>query len=209
MASVEEHLVRLQDQLILLFTPPFDRGKLQPGYIKGYLPGIRENGGQYTHAAAWVVQATALLGQGKRALELWDLLSPIHHTPSTDAVARYRVEPYVLVADVYSQPPHVGRGGWTWYTGSVAWLYRVALETIMGFQRRGNTLRIEPCRGLPWPRYEIAYRHGSATYHILVENSTGAGREVQSITVDGQTPAKGEVELADDGRSHEVRVHLG
>src|SRR5207249_1215864 len=156
--------------LILLFTPPFDQGKLQPGYIKGYVPGIRENGGQYTHAATWVVQATALLGRGTRAVELFDLLNPIHHASRQAEVARYRVEPYVVAADVYSQPPHVGRGGWTWYTGSASWLYRVALETILGFHLRGNMLRIEPCIAAGWPRYELTYRYRTATYQITVEN---------------------------------------
>jgi cyclic beta-1,2-glucan synthetase len=209
LAAVEEHLVRDKDQMILLFTPPFDQGPLQPGYIKGYLPGIRENGGQYTHAAAWVVQATALLGNGKRALELFDLLNPIHHAATPEGVARYQVEPYVAAADVYSQPPHVGRGGWTWYTGSAAWLYRVALETLLGFQLRGSTLRIAPCAGLPWPGYEIDYRHRSATYHIRVENPRAGSGVGQSVTVDGQAAANGEIVLADDGRTHEVLVVLG
>jgi cyclic beta-1,2-glucan synthetase len=209
MAAVEEHLVREADRLILLFTPPFDQGPLQPGYIKGYLPGIRENGGQYTHAATWVVQATALLGQGKRAVELFDLLNPIHHAATPEDVARYRVEPYVAAADVYSQKPHTGRGGWTWYTGSASWLYRVALESILGFHLEGNTLRLEPCIAGEWPGFEITYRHRSATYHIVVENPGGVERGVQSITLDGQTLAKREIEMADDGGAHQVRVVLG
>src|SRR5207253_6123460 len=145
MAALEEQLVRDKDRLILLFTPPFDQGKLQPGYIKGYVPGIRENGGQYTHAATWVVQATALQRRGNRALELFDLLNPVRCAATPEAVARYRVEPYVVAADVYSNPQHLGRGGWTWYTGSAGWLYRVGLETILGFQLRGDRLRLDPC----------------------------------------------------------------
>jgi cyclic beta-1,2-glucan synthetase len=209
MAAVEEHLVRDADRLILLFTPPFDRGKLQPGYIKGYLPGIRENGGQYTHAAAWVVKATALLGHGRRAVELFDLLSPIQSARTPEQLARYRVEPYVVVADVYSQPPHVGRGGWTWYTGSASWLYRVGLESILGFRREGDVLRVDPCVPPSWPGFEITYRHGSATYHITVENPAGVERGVRGVTVDGQTPANGAVPLNDDGQVHEVKVVLG
>jgi cyclic beta-1,2-glucan synthetase len=209
MAAVEEHLVREADRLILLFTPPFDRGKLQPGYIKGYVPGIRENGGQYTHAAAWVVQATALLGRGTRALELFHLLNPVRHAASAGEVARYRVEPYVVAADVYGQAPHTGRGGWTWYTGSASWMYRVGLETILGFHRMGNTLRIAPCIAAHWSAYEITYRHGSASYHITVENPAGVEGGVRSITVDGQVAAREGFAMVDDGRLHEVRVVLG
>ncbi len=144
MAAVDEQLVRRDGGLILLFTPPFDKGKLHPGYIKGYVPGIRENGGQYTHASTWVVQAAALLGQGDRAKEYFDLLSPVRHTSTPEQVALYHVEPYVVVADIYGEPPHTGRGGWTWYTGSAAWLYRVALESILGFHRQGDRLRVDP-----------------------------------------------------------------
>jgi cyclic beta-1,2-glucan synthetase len=209
MAAVEEYLVRDADRLILLFTPPFDHGKLQPGYIKGYLPGIRENGGQYTHAATWVVKATALLGRGKRAVELFDLLNPIRHAQTPGQVTRYRVEPYVVVADIYSQSPHVGRGGWTWYTGSASWLYRVALESILGFHREGDLLRLRPCIDPQWKGFEITYCHKSATYHITVENPTGVEQGVQGLTVDGATPANGAIALKDDGQVHEVKVVLG
>jgi cyclic beta-1,2-glucan synthetase len=209
MAAVEEYLIREKEKLILLFTPPFDQGKLQPGYIKGYVPGIRENGGQYTHAAVWVVQATALLGRGKRALELFHFLSPIEHASTPEGVARYRVEPYVVAADVYSQPPHTGRGGWTWYTGSAGWLYRVGLETILGFHLRGDKLRIEPCIASHWSEYEMVYRYRSATYRITIENPSRVERGVRSITLDGQIAPKQEIELRDDGRPHEVRVLLG
>ena len=132
-------------KLIQLFDPPFDKGALQPGYIKGYVPGIRENGGQYTHAATWVALATALQGRGDRATELWNLINPIYHATTAEEVQRYKVEPYVVCADVYGAAPHTGRGGWTWYTGAASWLYRVAIESILGFQLRGDTLRVEPC----------------------------------------------------------------
>ena len=138
MAAVEERLVRADGKLIQLFDPPFDKGALQPGYIKGYVPGIRENGGQYTHAATWVVLATALQGRGDRALELWNLINPVHHATTPAEVQHYKVEPYVVCADVYGAPPHTGRGGWTWYTGSAGWLYRVALEAILGFRLAGG-----------------------------------------------------------------------
>jgi cellobiose phosphorylase len=209
MAAVEERLVRPEGKLIQLFDPPFDKGVLQPGYIKGYVPGIRENGGQYTHAATWVALAAALQGRGQRALELWNLLNPIYHATTPSETQRYKVEPYVACADVYGVPPHVGRGGWTWYTGSASWLYRVALEAILGFHRAGDMLRIEPCVPPGWPGYELKYRHGSATYTVRVENSAGTGRGVRSVTLDGQLVPGGVVPLRDDGRSHDVRVTLG
>ena len=175
MASVDERLVHSDSKLIQLFDPPFDHGSLQPGYIKGYVPGIRENGGQYTHAAAWVVLATALQGRGDRALELWNLINPVYHATTPAEVQHYKVEPYVVCADIYGAPPHTGRGGWTWYTGSAGWLYRVAVEAILGVRPSGDTLRFEPCIPCGWPGYEVAYRHGSATYRIRVENPAGAG----------------------------------
>jgi cellobiose phosphorylase len=209
MAAVEERLVRPEGQLIQLFDPPFDKGALQPGYIKGYVPGIRENGGQYTHAATWVVLAVALQGRGDRALELWNMLNPVSHATTPSEVQRYKVEPYVVCADVYGVPPHVGRGGWTWYTGSASWLYRVALEAILGLRLAGDTLRVEPCVPPGWPGYEITYRHGSATYRVRVDNSADTGRGVGSVTVDGQPASGGVVTLRDDGRTHEVRIALG
>ena len=209
MAAVEERLVRPEGKLIQLFDPPFDRGALKPGYIKGYVPGIRENGGQYTHAATWVVLAVALQGRGNRALELWNMLNPICHSATPSEVQRYKVEPYVICADVYGVPPHVGRGGWTWYTGSASWLYRVALEAILGLRLAGDTLRAEPCVPASWPGYEVTYRHRSATYRIRVENAAGTGHGVRSVTVDGQAAEGGAVRLCDDGREHDVRVTLG
>ena len=171
MNSVYERLVREEDKLITLFDPPFDAGPLQPGYIKGYVPGIRENGGQYTHAAVWVVWATALLGDGDRAVELWNMLNPVYHGATKDQVARYKVEPYVVCADVYGAPPHTGRGGWTWYTGSAGWMYRVALEAILGFRRQGQILLFQPCVPASWSDYEVSYRHGRTTYRVHFDNS--------------------------------------
>jgi cellobiose phosphorylase len=209
MAAVEDRLVREADKMILLFAPPFDRSSLEPGYIKGYVPGIRENGGQYTHAATWVVLATALLGRGKRALELFALLNPVRHGATPEDVARYMVEPYVVAADVYGAPPHTGRGGWTWYTGSASWLYRVGLEAILGFHKQGDHLRIDPCVAPDWPGYELTYRHRSAIYRIVVDNAAGTGRGVRSVTVDAHAVPDGEITLMDDGKTHEVRVELG
>jgi cellobiose phosphorylase len=209
LAAVEKRLVRTDGKLIQLFDPPFDKGELQPGYIKGYVPGIRENGGQYTHAATWVVLATALQGRGDRALELWNMLNPVYHATTPAEVEHYKVEPYVVCADIYGTPPHTGRGGWTWYTGSAGWLYRVALEAILGIRRVANTLRLEPCVPRGWPGFEVAYRHGSASYRIRVENPAGVGRGVRSVTVDGQPVSGSAVPLLNDGREHNVRVELG
>jgi cellobiose phosphorylase len=209
MNAVEERLVRVDDKLIQLFAPPFDKGALEPGYIKGYVPGIRENGGQYTHAATWVVLAAALQGRADLALKLWNLINPLYHATTSAEVARYRVEPYVVCADVYGAPPHTGRGGWTWYTGSASWLYRVALEAILGFRLEGNTLSFEPCTSPSWPQFEITYRHRSATYQILVDNSAGTGRSVRSVELDGQPLSNVLIPLSDDAKIHKVRVELG
>ena len=209
LTAVDEHLVLADDRLILLFDPPFDAGPLEPGYIKGYLPGIRENGGQYTHAATWVVLANARLGNGRRAFELFLFLNPILHADSPEAVARYQVEPYVVAADVYGRPPHVGRGGWTWYTGSAAWLYRVGLEAILGFQRSGERLTLDPCIPGDWPGFGLTYRHRSATYRITVENPNGVERGVIEVTLDGSSQPGSTIALADDGRDHQVRVVMG
>jgi cellobiose phosphorylase len=209
MKAVDGRLVRPDPGMILLFTPPFDRGKVQPGYIKGYVPGIRENGGQYTHAATWAVQAAALLSQGDRALELFGMLNPIRHTTAPEHLERYKVEPYVVVADIYGEPPHVGRGGWTWYTGSAGWLYRVALESILGFRLQGDRLVLNPCIARSWPRFEITYRYRAATYHITVLNPEGVERGVRGVTIDGEATQDAAIPLKDDGRVHEVIVTLG
>lgn len=209
MNAVYERLVRRQDKLIQLFDPPFDKGSLQPGYIKGYVPGIRENGGQYTHAAAWVVLAAALQGDGDRALDLWNLINPINHASTKHDAQHYMVEPYVVSADVYGAPPHTGRGGWTWYTGSAGWMYRVALEAILGFRRQDNLLWIEPCVAKHWPEYELKYRYGSATYRIHVDNKAGVCGGVRSLLLDDVPLTDLKVPLADDGRLHDVRVILG
>jgi len=208
LTAVNELLVKRADKLILLFTPPFDKGPLQPGYIKGYVPGIRENGGQYTHAATWTVQAAALLGQGALAMELFDLLNPIRHSSSPEDVALYKVEPYVVVADLYGRPPHTGRGGWTWYTGSAGWLYRVGVENILGVQREGTKLRIEPCIPAHWDEYEVTYLFGSAAYHITVKNPEKIERGVQDLILDGHKLSASAFELMDDGKEHQVRVIL-
>ena len=203
-------LVRKADRLLLLFTPPFDQTDKDPGYIKGYLPGIRENGGQYTHAAIWSVIAFARLGQGDKSVDLFDLLNPIHHASRRASAQRYKVEPYVIAADVYSAPAHVGRGGWTWYTGAAGWLYRAGLESILGFQKRGSGLAIDPCIPRGWKRFEIDYRHGDTLYRIFVENPDAVCRGVSSLSLDGTPLAKDAlVPLSEDGLEHRVHVVLG
>ena len=210
MAAVEEYLVRRGDDLVLLFTPPFDHSDVDPGYIKGYLPGIRENGGQYTHGATWSVLAFAALGDGDKAGELFSILNPINHASTRAGVHRYKVEPYVMAADVYAEPPHVGRGGWTWYTGSAGWMYQAGVEWILGFRLRGTTLLVDPCIPRAWAAYEIDFRYHTARYEIVVENPQGVSRGVASTELDGQAlKGGGAIPLADDGATHRVRVILG
>ncbi len=210
MASLDRNLVNPTEQLMLLLTPPFDAGKSDPGYIKGYPPGIRENGGQYTHAAMWTVMAFAALGDGDKAATLFAMLNPINHARGPADVARYKVEPYAVVADVYSAPGHVGRGGWTWYTGSAGWMQRTGIESILGIAVRGAGLHIDPCIPQGWPHYEVTITWRSARYCITVENPAGAGRGVVSLALDGVALAVGPaVMLIDDGGEHEVNVVLG
>jgi cyclic beta-1,2-glucan synthetase len=209
MDAVFERLIRWDDELILLFTPPFDQTARDPGYIKGYLPGIRENGGQYTHAALWTIWAYAKMGQGDRAVDLFRLINPILHADSYEKAQRYQVEPYVIAADVYSIPPHNGRGGWTWYTGSSGWMYRLGLEAILGLQRSGDALIIDPCIPKDWLTYEIFYRYGETQYHIQVENPSGVNRGVKVIYLDGIELLDAQIPLQDDGIEHKVTVQMG
>ena len=210
MAAVDHWLVHRAEGLVLLLTPPFDNMGHDPGYIKGYPPGIRENGGQYTHAAVWTVIAFAVLGDGDKAAELFRMLNPINRSNTRAGVQRYKVEPYVAVGDVYSQPPHVGRGGWTWYTGSAGWLHRAGLEWILGFRLRGKTLSIDPCIPQEWPSYTIRFRYHSTVYRIAVENPQHVSRGVALIELDGKSlPLSSNIPLADDGLEHQVRVVLG
>lgn len=209
MHSAWTRLVRPEDKLIKLFDPPFDKGALQPGYVKGYVPGIRENGGQYTHAATWVALATALLGDGDRAFELWSMLNPVNHALTPADAERYMTEPYVVSADVYGEAPHTGRGGWSWYTGSAAWLYRVGLEAILGIRRQGEYLFIDPCIPTRWPGYEVDFRYGSTVYQIKVSRAAEDGKRPRTLVVDGKTLTVRGIPLADDGRIHAVNLVVG
>ena len=209
MAAVEEYLIRRGDGLVILFTPPFDKSNLDPGYIKGYVPGVRENGGQYTHAAIWTLIAYAMLGDGERAGELFSLLNPINHASTRAGLHKYKVEPYVAVGDVYAVPPHTGRGGWTWYTGSASWMYRAGLESILGFKLRGNRLQIDPCIPRGWREFEIIYRRAKTTYRIKVENPMALHRGIVTLEFDGRQLEGNEIALTDDGQTHSVRLVLG
>jgi cyclic beta-1,2-glucan synthetase len=211
MTAVDQRLVRPQEKLIQLFDPPFDKSSLNPGYIKGYIPGVRENGGQYTHAATWTVIALAMHGHGQRAAALFHMLNPINHARTAEATARYKVEPYVVAADIYSAPGHVGRGGWTWYTGSAAWLYRAGLEHILGIRREAGGLRIEPCIPPAWPHYTARLRHGGAQYVVTVHNPDQVSTRVVAATLDGAPLGVDPlvIPLVDDGADHDVQVVLG
>jgi cyclic beta-1,2-glucan synthetase len=209
MRSTDERLVKVDDGMILLFTPPFANGARDPGYVKAYPAGLRENGGQYTHGVLWCVLAQTLLGDGDRAGALFDLLDPIRHATTAAQVARYQVEPYVVAADVYAAEGHVGRGGWTWYTGSAAWMYRIGVESMLGVTRHGASLRVAPCIRRSWPGYKVAYRHGASTYRVVVENPDSRSSGVARVELDGKPLDARDVPLADDGREHTVRVVLG
>jgi cyclic beta-1,2-glucan synthetase len=206
MRSLEKYLVREDARLLMLLTPPFDKTEKDPGYIKGYLPGVRENGAQYTHAALWAVLATALLGDGDRAFELYQMINPLTHARTPEQVETYKVEPYVVAADVYTAKAQLGRGGWTWYTGSASWMYRVGLEGILGFKKRGDRLYLEPRAPVWWESYSIEYRYGKSSYVIQVQNPERVTGGAVEVTVDGQPSGDGSIRLVDDGARHEVIV---
>jgi cyclic beta-1,2-glucan synthetase len=209
MNSLEDYLVLREDGLIKLLTPPFDEGDMEPGYIKGYVPGVRENGGQYTHAAVWVIIAFAKLGDGDKAWELFELINPINHTNNLREYSRYKVEPYVMAADVYANHPHTGRGGWTWYTGSAGWMYRAGLEYILGFQKNGDTIVMDPCIPKKWNEYTIKYKFLDTIYNIKVKNPEGLNKGVKEISIDGIISAGNRINLVNDGKSHDVEVLMG
>lgn len=209
MESVKKHLVKEDEGIILLFTPPFDKSDKDPGYIKSYVPGVRENGGQYTHAASWVICAFAILGKGDMANKLFSMLNPINHTRTLKECSIYKTEPYALAADVYAVSPHIGRGGWSWYTGAAGWLYRAGLEYILGFKKKQGKLYIDPCIPSYWEDYQIVYKYYNTEYHINVKNPEGISKGVKSMVLDGINVLKGGIELIDDGEKHEVLVLMG
>ena len=209
MDSLRAHLVRHDARLLLLLTPPFDSPQPDPGYIGAYVPGVRENGGQYTHAALWAVMAVARLGSGDEAAELFHMLNPLNHTRTLAGVERYKTEPYVLAADVSAHPDHVGRGGWTWYTGSAGWAYRIAVEELLGLRRRGDAFVIDPCIPASWPGFSLTWKVGRTVYAIDVKNPAGRCRGVAEVLCDGSAVDPAAIPLRDDGGTHRVEVVMG
>jgi cyclic beta-1,2-glucan synthetase len=205
MDAVDRRLVRRESGLIQLLDPPFDKSDLDPGSIKGYIPGVRENGGQYTHAAIWAAMAFAALGDNRRAWQLFDMINPLNHANSSAAIATYKVEPYVIAADVYALAPHVGRGGWTWYTGSAGWMYRLILESLLGLRLEVDKLRFAPCLPAAWPRFTLHYRYRETVYHITVTQPSGPG-SAKGVTMDGVQQDDTAVSLVDDHQEHTVEV---
>ncbi|MDH4063315.1 MAG: hypothetical protein OEW19_02870 [Acidobacteriota bacterium] len=209
MDAVRTALVARGSQLLLLLDPPFDSSRQDPGYIKGYPPGVRENGGQYTHAAVWVVMALARLGSGDEVAELFHMLNPINHTRTVTDIERYKAEPYVVAGDVYARAPHAGRAGWSWYTGSAAWMYRAGLDSILGLRRRGPTFGIDPCIPSSWPQFEIVWRVRDTRYLIAVSNPDRQCRGVVVASLDDVAVDPAAIPLSDDGLTHHVRIVLG
>ena len=207
MDALDRRLVRRDAALIQLLDPPFDTSPLHPGYIKGYVPGVRENGGQYTHAAIWAAMGFARLGDSRRAWELLAMINPVHHARSPEAMTTYTVEPYVVAADVYALSPHTGRGGWTWYTGSAGWLYRLIVESLLGLRLAGDRLWLAPCLPAAWQAFTVHYRYRETVYHLTIRQ-TVVGHGERRVTVDGVERPDQTIALVDDRREHEVEVSV-
>jgi cellobiose phosphorylase len=207
MGSLEKYLVHRKEGLIQLLDPPFDKSDLNPGYIKGYVPGVRENGGQYTHAAIWAAMAFASLGDSEHAWELLNIINPVNHGNSPENILKYKVEPYVIAADVYALSPHIGRGGWTWYTGSASWMYQLITESLLGIKLEIDKLHIEPCMPADWETYKVHYRYRGTIYDISIiqlrNNSEDAG-----VTIDGIKNSDNIIPLVDDHQPHWVEVKV-
>jgi cellobiose phosphorylase len=207
--SMEERLVKRDEGIILLFDPAFDKTALDPGYIKGYLPGVRENGGQYTHAAVWAAMSFARAGEGEKGVEFLTMLNPVEHAREPEDVATYKVEPYVVTADIYNMPGQVGRGGWSWYTGSASWMYRAWIEEVLGFKLQVDSFRVEPNVGREWTSFGLRYKWKTSTYAVRVENPEGVERGVLSVELDGEILPTNDIPLSDDGAEHSVTVKMG
>ena len=206
MASLENHLVDKENGIIKLLDPPFEKSKLDPGYVKGYLPGTRENGGQYTHGAIWAIIAEAILGFGDKSLDLFRMINPIEHSRTKESAKKYKVEPYVLAADIYGYGNLAGRGGWTWYTGSSSWLYEAGIHYILGLTIKEGYLYIEPCIPSSWKEYSIIYRYGSSIYHIKVQNKNEKTTGVEKILCNGIEVPEKRIKLIDDRKVYEIMV---
>jgi cellobiose phosphorylase len=207
MEALNRRLVRRDHALVQLLDPPFDAADVDPGYIRGYVPGVRENGGQYTHAAIWAAMAFAKLGDAAHAWELFGMINPVHHGESVARTAVYKVEPYVVAADVYAVAPHTGRGGWTWYTGSAGWMYRLIIESLLGVRLSANCLHFEPCLPADWQEFKLDYRYRQTLYRITVRQAPGAEAST-SVLVDGVLQSGPAIALADDRAEHRVEVNL-
>jgi cyclic beta-1,2-glucan synthetase len=208
MKSVEKHLVKRGTKIIQLFDPPFDKSNLNPGYIKGYIPGVRENGGQYTHAAVWVATAFAMLGENELAWELFNMINPVNHGSTHEGIATYKVEPYVVAADVYGVAPHEGRGGWTWYTGSAGWMYRLLVETLLGLNLEVDKLRLEPRMPKTWDSFKIHYRYRQTVYHIEIAAIPQGSADTDKLSVDGIEMPDMVIPLKDDRVDHHVSMKI-
>jgi cellobiose phosphorylase len=207
MISLERRLIHSENSLIRLLDPPFDKSNMEPGYIKGYVPGVRENGGQYTHAAVWTVMAFAMKGDTGKAKELLDMINPVNHGSTREKIEIYKVEPYVMAADIYGASPHVGRGGWTWYTGAASWMYRLIIESVIGLDLQVNKLHFKPCLPENWERFKVHYRYRETVYHLAFEQLQ-PGKEI-CVTVDGVEQPDRAVTLVDDRVVHFVAVKIG
>ena len=208
MNAVDEHLICRDAKLIQLFNPPFDKSPLNPGYIKGYIPGVRENGGQYTQGAIWTAMAFALMGENERAWALFDLLNPIHHSATLERITTYKVEPYIIAGDVYAVAPHTGRGGWTWYTGSAGWTYRLLVETLLGVKLEGDQLRLLPRLPKAWTTYKIHYRYRQTVYHITITRLADGSVGANELSLDGKILTAETVPLVDDRAEHFVEMQV-
>jgi cellobiose phosphorylase len=206
MEAVDKRLVRRDHKLIQLLDPPFDKSNMNPGYIKGYVPGVRENGGQYTHAAIWAAMAFAQMGDNRRAWELLEMINPVNHARTREEIATYKIEPYVVAADVYAVSPHIGRGGWSWYTGSAGWMYRLILESLLGLRLEVDKLHFAPCLPEDWKSFKLHYRYRETIYHITVLQTSDIS--VASVTVDGALQPDKVIPLLDDRREHSVEMRI-
>jgi cellobiose phosphorylase len=207
MESAYKYLVRKREGLIQLFDPPFDKSDLNPGYIKGYVPGVRENGGQYTHAAIWMIMAFSILKNRERTWELLRMINPVVHGMDPDSIKKYKVEPYVIAADVYAVPQHMGQGGWTWYTGSAGWMYQLITDYVLGIRRKGNTLQFEPCIPAEWPTVTIRYRY-EQTLYLITYLQTSSEAEDGKITINGMEQTDRQVYLVNDQETHQVQIQV-
>jgi cellobiose phosphorylase len=205
MHAVSKNLINRTKGIIQLLDPPFDTSEMDPGYIKGYSPGVRENGGQYTHAAIWMVMAFAKQGDQATTEELMKLINPIHHGETPEQIQTYKVEPYVMAADVYGVAPHIGRGGWTWYTGSAGWMYQLVMESFLGIKRKGNTIKFETCIPLEWKSFVVKYRFLETVYYIEIHQSSD---KTEEVWVDGEIQPAQSITLINDSKEHHVKVSV-